>query len=146
MFAYCGNNPILYADPAGTSYHHTAVSIRTDSGLGEGDDYIIYYLHPESDANLDGPALQNHTVPESNYVPVSSFDALVNALNNLPANVDDVYIYVHGDEYNLCFYDALYYSANDITECISEIHISGEIYLFSCKGGSHQLHSGRICV
>ena len=48
---------------------------------------------------------------------------------------------MHSDANELCFYTGLYYSADDIANSFNEITISGEVYLFSCKGGRGDLAS-----
>ena len=141
MFVYCGNNPVSRIDSTGNNFRCAFSVIGVDGGNEVEIDYIIYYYHPESSANLDGPAKRNHSSSESIFVAVSSFDELVYAINNTPSCINDVFIYVHGDENNLCFYDAQYFSAKDIANRFGEIDINGNIYLFSCKGGKGALAS-----
>ena len=140
MFAYCGNNPVIYTDPAGTIFRQAFAASCYDRG-GSLCDYVIYYFHPESSENLDGPATQNHKATNSKLMPVGSFDELVDALNNIPCSIDDIYIYLHSNEDYLSFYYANYYNAMDIANNLVETPISGEIYLFSCKGGRGELAS-----
>ena len=136
MFAYCNNSPAYNLDSSGKRM----VCARTamDGGFLN---YVIYYSHPESQANLDNNAKQNHSSVGSRFVAVSSFDELVNAINNTPGYVDDVFVYLHGDDEDLSFYHNLNYSAEDIQENLLEIKIYGDIHLFSCKGGRGALAS-----
>ena len=135
MFAYCSNNPVNAVDKTGCSPHNIIFPLCLD-GVGVATlDYIIYYLHPESNANLDGPALQNHSASCSKYVAVATFEDLVEAFNATPGYIENVYIYLHGDANNLSFYYANYYSADDVDSSFDTIDISGKVFLFSCKGG-----------
>ena len=126
-------------DPAGTRHSCAFTLVDIEDGNHVDYDYIIYYLHPESSQNLDGPAMKNHSSSESFYVSASSFDELANAINSTPSYINDVFIYIHGDADNLSFYYAQYHSAEDIENYFCEIDISGNIYLFSCKGGRGEL-------
>ena len=139
MFVYCLNNPVIFSDCCGTAPWPTTVAIS--DGGGRRPDYVIYYFHPESSANLDAPAKQNHSASSSIFVAVGSFNELVDAFNNIPRYVDDVFLYMHSDESSLSFYYAQYYSAEDIANGFEEISIWGDIYLFSCKGGRGNLAS-----
>ena len=141
MFAYCNNNAVLYYDPTGYAMHWAHASVCLVGDGGGLIDYIIYYFHDESSENLDGPANQNHSSFESQFISVSSFDELAGAINNTPKYVDDIFIYLHSDENNLSFYYAQYYSADSIDEKFNKIDIYGDIYLFSCKGGRGKLAS-----
>ena len=139
MFAYCGNNPVNAVDITGYSPSKNIFSQCLD-GVGVATlDYIIYYLHPESNANLDNPAWQNHSVSNSKYVAVATFEELIAALNATPGYIENIYIYLHGDADNLSFYYANYYSSGDIESCVETIDISGKVFLFSCKGGRGDL-------
>jgi hypothetical protein len=87
------------------------------------------------------PALQNHFEPNTLFIPTSTFEEFVHALNSAPGYVDDIFVYLHGDDMNLSFYYAQYFSADKIGDAINEISINGDIYLFSCKGGRGKLAS-----
>ena len=141
MFAYCGNNPISRIDSTGTSFQTTFYPTCIDPGDGKRNDYVIYYYHPESSQNLDYPVTRNHVPAEAVYCSVRSFDELVDAINSTPAYTSDIFIYLHGDENNLSFYWDLNYNANHIQSLINDVDISGNIYLFSCKGGRGDLAS-----
>ena len=141
MFAYCNNSPVVHSDIAGLRM----VCVGADRDGGSFD-YVIYYYHPESDNNLDDPAKKNHSNADSMFTAVGSFDELVTAINNTPKSVDDVFIYLHGDAINLSFYYDLNYSAENIQNNFVEIKIFGDIYLFSCKGGSGALASTMASV
>ena len=140
MFAYCGNGPVNRIDSTGTRFRNNFATISSGGG-GRLSDYVIYYYHPESDKNLKDPAQKNHSASDSSFVGVSSFDELTAAINSVPQGIDDVYIYMHSDAEKFSFYYAQYYSATNIEESINEIDISGDIYLFSCKGGRGKLAS-----
>ena len=141
MFAYCGNSSVVYIDPCGTVSQPAFSASCFDPYLTVRPDYIIFYWHPESTENLDEPAKKNHKQSECLFKSVDSFDALVNAISNVSAYVDDIFVYLHSDETNLSFYYAQYYSAEDIENSFNEIDITGNIYLFSCKGGRGELAS-----
>ena len=68
------------------------------------------------------------------------------AMSRIPGYVDDVFIYMHSDENEFCFYTAQYHSAEDVANRFSEIDILGDIYLFSCKGGRGELASTMASV
>lgn len=140
MFTYCNNNPVIYQDSTGTSLRQAFAASCFDRG-GSLCDYVIYYYHPNSSENLDGPAIHNHSSQNAIFVPAGSFDDLVNALNNIPCGIDDIYIYLHGSDVYFSFYYANYHYAEDIANKLSETPISGEIYLLSCKGGRGNLAS-----
>ena len=121
-------------------YNAFSVICHSSEG-GSQYDYVIYYFHSESQQNLDEAAKKNHSTTEAVLVSAGSFDELVNAFNSIPSYIEDVYIYMHGDESELCFYTGLYYSAEDIANSFNTIDISGDVYLFSCKGGRGDLAS-----
>lgn len=141
MFAYCGNNPIFRIDLTGTSFQTAFFPTCIDPGTGKRYDYVIYYYHPDSSMNFDHPVTRNHVPSEATYCPAGSFDELINALTNTPKNTDDIYIYLHSDENNLSFYFGKYFDANDIQQHLSEVDISGNIYLFACRSGRGTLAS-----
>ena len=141
MFAYCNNNAVLYYDPTGYAMHWAHASTCLAGDGGSPIDYVIYYFHDESSKNLNGPAYQNHSAYESQFIGVSSFDELVEAINNPPKYVDDIFMYLHSDQNNLSFYCALYYSTDSIEENFNKVDIYGDIYLFACQGGRGKLAS-----
>ena len=109
--------------------------ISLDAGGNLPDEYIIYYYHPQSSQNLNEPARQNHSTSGSIFVAAGTFEELVHAVNMTPTYIDNVYIYMHGNEDYLFFYGDLQFCANDIANSFDKIDITGNIYLFSCKGG-----------
>ncbi len=108
---------------------------------GQRYDLVIYYFHPESNKNMDELARRNHTEQGTEFVGVASFDELAQAMNSIPRNVNNVYLYLHGGAGLLYFYNDLKYDADDIEENIGEIKIFGYIYLFSCSGGKENFAS-----
>ena len=140
MYAYCGNNSVVRIDSAGTSFRQ-AFSVSCYEYGGSLCDYVIYYYHPESSENLDGPAIHNHKAANNILVPAKSFEELITAMNNVPSGIDDIYIYMHSTDEHFSFYHGNYHYAKDIAVNIRETFISGEIYLFSCKGGRGELAS-----
>ena len=91
---------------------------------------MIYYYHPESNQNLEEPARRNHSIIDTHFVGVSSFEELAEAVNNVPPGTIDVYFYMHSDAENFSFYYAQYYSATDIQEAIDEIYIWRNLLVF----------------
>lgn len=47
----------------------------------------------------------------------------------------------NGDEDEFCFYNAQYFSAEDIKNSFNKVDIYGSIYLFSCEGGRGNIAS-----
>ena len=139
MFAYCGNNPTGRADSTGTNFRTAFSAISFSHDGGTLYDYVIYYYHPDSKQNLEEAAFANHSVSEAYLVSAGSFDELVHAINYTPAYINNMYVYMHGDATNLCFYSGQYFSSTDIQNSIVPIDIEGNIYLFSCQGGRGSL-------
>lgn len=136
MYSYCNNSPVYYSDESG--YRMVCSGAELSGGTF---DYVIYYLHPDSDKNLDVNAFQNHSSADSYFVAVASFEEFANAMNNTPGYVNNIFVYLHGDESDLSFYYDLNYSAEDIQKTFNEIAIFGDIYLFSCRSGRGELAS-----
>lgn len=135
MFTYCGNSVVSSRDATGSRY------VCFEDFGGQIYDQIIYYLHPESQENLEDVARTNHSDKGTKFIGVSSFDELTDALNATSSSVNNVYLYLHGGEDYLSFYYAKYYYADNIEESFKKIKIFGEIYLFSCEGGRGELAS-----
>ena len=130
MFAYCGNDVVSNYDISGCRY------VSHVESQGQRYDMVIYYSHPESKQNMEEPARRNHSEQGTKFIGVASFDELAQAMNSTPRNVNNVYLYLHGGVGALYFYYDLKYDAEAIEENIGEMKIFGNIYLFSCSGGS----------
>ena len=141
MFAYCGNNPIACTDFSGYRYSNACSMSSLDSSGKFCVNYIIYYFHPDSDKNLDGNALQNHSEISSIFVGVGSFEELINAFNKTPSYVDNVYIYLHSDENKLFFLDSPSASAEEIEGSFEAVDIHENVYLFACCAGRGEIAS-----
>ena len=130
MFAYCGNDPVAFCDPRG----HSLVLVPLE-GDGQHVDVFIYYHHPQSEKNMDQFAMAQAYSENALFFPVQSFQDLLLSFNDIPSYTNNVYLYLHGDDYSLIFFYNLHFTEENVKNHIPEIDISGDIYLFSCHGG-----------
>ena len=86
MFTYCGNNVASNKDATGFKY------VCAEFIDGGRYDLVIYYSHPESNANLEKPARRNHSNYGTSFIGVSSFDELAQAVNSASGYVNNVYL------------------------------------------------------
>ena len=132
MFVYCNNEAVSLYDALGCL--PATSTMRTDSGKRSLADCIIYYMNIHSKANMDEIAFNNTYSTNYSAVPIATYDDLVDALDSLPIQTRNVYIYIHGTADELCLYHETY-NSSDILSTIPVVNIEGSIYLFSCRGG-----------
>ena len=120
MFAYCGNNPVIFADITG--YGKTYVFVYST-----GNDFI--------DQAEDSPYFDTED-PDVIIIKVSTATDFVGAWNSMDEDIDNIYIYAHGGTGTLYFSESQISNDSDITfASLEEVDVSGITYLFSCHGG-----------
>ena len=85
MFAYCGNNPVKYADPTGCFRQFPYKCVP----LSEEDEY--YYIYDQEDASIASLSLGLGTIGDNGCAVVATYNALL----DLGAHVsfDEVYLW-----------------------------------------------------
>ena len=120
VFAYCGNNPIVYIDTT-----------------GNGRTYVIYYNNPGSDfydQAMNSPYYNNKNVYMLSVISSQDF---VDAWNSMNGQIDYVYLYLHGGEGKLYFKGESFAFSGDL--CFRDIEfrkVNKRTVLFSCEGGA----------
>ena len=122
LFAYCGNNPIMYVDPT-----------------GYGRTYVIYYNNPGSgfyDQAMNSP-YYNRKSKNVYMISVTSNQDFIDAWNSMSGTIDYVYLYLHGDKGVLYFKgESLSFSGKQSFSSLNSKKVKKGVYLFSCKGGA----------
>lgn len=122
LFAYCGNNPIMYLDPT-----------------GYGRTYVIYYNNPGSgfyDQAMNSP-YYNRKSKNVYMISVTSNQDFIDAWNSMSGTIDYVYLYLHGDKGVLYFNrEDLRFSGKQSFSSLNSKKVKKGVYLFSCKGGA----------
>ena len=122
LFAYCGNNPIIYVDPT-----------------GYGRTYVIYYNNPGSgfyDQAMNSP-YYNSKSKNVYMISVTSNQDFIDAWNSMSGTIDYVYLYLHGGKGVLYFKgESLSFSGEQSFSSLNSKKVKKGVYLFSCKGGA----------
>ena len=122
LFAYCGNNPIMYVDPT-----------------GYGRTYVIYYNNPGSgfyDQAMNSP-YYNRKSKNVYMISVTSNQDFIDAWNSMSGTIDYVYLYLHGGKGVLYFKgESLSFSGKQSFSSLNAKKVKKGVYLFSCKGGA----------
>ena len=122
LFAYCGNNPIMYVDPT-----------------GYGRTYVIYYNNPGSgfyDQAMNSP-YYNRKSKNVYMISVTSNQDFIDAWNSMSGTIDYVYLYLHGGKGVLYFKgESLSFSGKQSFSSLNSKKVKKGVYLFSCKGGA----------
>ena len=122
LFAYCGNNPIMYVDPT-----------------GYGRTYVIYYNNPGSgfyDQAMNSP-YYNRKSKNVYMISVTSNQDFIDAWNSMSGTIDYVYLYLHGGKGVLYFKgESLSFSGKQSFSSLNSKKVKKSVYLFSCKGGA----------
>ncbi len=96
-------------------------------------DYIVSYFHPKSDGNFDEVAKRNKYSTRYVIKYAGTKEEFLESINDVPACVNNIYIYVHGSFGALEFYrESL--TPEEINNGVNSISISGSIYFFACHG------------
>ena len=122
IFAYCGNNPIVYVDPS-----------------GYGRIYVIYYNDPNSgfyQQAMNSP-YYNRKNKNVYMIGVKSNSDFINAWNRMSGQVDYVFLYLHGGKGVLYFKgESLGFYGNKSFNSLKSKKVKRRVYLLSCKGGA----------
>ena len=122
LFSYCGNNPIMYADPT-----------------GYGRTYVIYYDNPGSSfyrQAMNSP-YYNKKSKDVYMIGVTSRQDFIDAWNSMSGTIDYVYLYLHGGKGVLYFKnESLGFSGRQNFSSLNSKKVRNGVYLFSCKGGA----------
>ena len=122
LFAYCGNNPTIFADFS-----------------GYGKIYVIYYDRPGSDFYKQAKNSPYYNSKSKNVymIGVTTREEFIDAWNSMTGTIDYVYLYLHGGEGKLYFSDGtLNFSGKQSFKNLKTKKVKKGVYLFSCKGGS----------
>ena len=122
VYAYCGNNPVIYRDSSGF-----------------GRTYVIYYDDPD-EGFFDQAYNSPHFNPDDKdvyMIGVTSNQEFIDAWNGMSGDVDYVFLYVHGGRGVLHFKEeSLTFSGEQSFNNLSPQKVKYRVFLLSCSGGA----------
>ena len=126
LFSYCDNRVLICYDASGC-----------------GKTYVFYYYFPESKSPLKNEAYNSPyfdpTDPNVQMISVETATDFINSWNAMEGEIDDIYLYLHGDVGRLVFArDNLGINDDDAysIDKLDEKEINGAIYDFACYGAA----------
>lgn len=122
LFAYCGNNFIVYTDQS-----------------GYGRTYVIYYNNPGHDFYEQAMNSPYYNEDSKNVYmeSVITIQDFVEVWNSMSGTIDYVYLYLHGGKGVLYFKGDTFGFSTDLSFSNLEAKtVKKKIYLLSCKGGA----------
>ena len=130
MFAYCGNNPVIFKDDTGNE----RVAVIYDN-TGEDDEFLAVYaetLKKSYESNGDTVIM----------LPVVSTDEIIDAWNSLgESQYDHVDILLHGAPGIIACNGNIgtnsLYNPVETFDALNDVHVRGSITLYSCNGGTY---------
>ena len=122
LFAYCGNNPIIYSD-----------------STGYGKTYVIYYDDPNSGFYTQAANSLYYNANSKNVcmIGVSTRQDFTDAWNGMNGDIDHIYLYLHGGKGVLHFKgESMGFAEKHTFDELQKKKVSECVHLFSCKGGA----------
>ena len=122
IFAYVGNNPVLFVDYT-----------------GYGRTYVIYYDNPGSgfETQAENSPYYDPNDKDIYMIGVTTRQDFIDAWNNMEGRIDHVYLYLHGGKGVLYFSDgSLTFSGKVNFSKLNPIKVQDNVFLLSCKGGA----------
>ncbi|MDP4120682.1 MAG: RHS repeat-associated core domain-containing protein [Bacillota bacterium] len=154
-FAYCNNNSVNLVDKRGNApssfYQHNVNNNQTSTELGiytSGSCYVICYVDNNIGKTTYGFKNQAknsgyYDSTKATIVYIRTLQEFINAWNNMPSRVNNVFIFAHGSKTNntyseldFAYAKSPYYQALSDTKQLKWKLITTYLFIIACDAGS----------